>query len=527
MNQSRSNALSSFVEAYKNSDYNVLKYVLSGSCRPPLSDPDTHPNLLIRETLSVASKSGKSLQGYLEAALPNLLNETMMQFNQCEKKTEAVKLYENIVPYLEALLNLTTAVPRNKIIWEALLNAERYFRPLSQINYPKVPEHQISPDQEQPLQLSKNTRFLLIDSLAYHQNDRSLEAAFKQFLCNSTNADNLFKSAWHGILWLPPAEKDADPQDYIPISEISEVLLLVDNSLKKASSENHGQLLTFMLREMQNNFIWVSESFWIDELDLTEMLTSGSIVLIQTLLGIWPQEITNIIEERSEPSVKEHLLKIDSMEIRCSVKEVDQYSDFILSEIEKAQECFIIVSDTLNAKVYCQQKIIDAVIKKMDDGVVFKFLCGKYILVEHEKHEFIETIFREKYKSMAIFYSRNDRAPIFHYKIVDHKRVIVEALHKIGVKKRQYWMTDNDLVAKLLNNKFDFCVSEPVNKRVDSLSDYIFVPKFPKSYERIYKEALKNSDIELALVNPEKSIKRILKNELTRQQYFQLLPHRG
>jgi len=83
MNQSRSNALSSFVgtlfEAYKNSDYNVLKYVLSGSCRPPLSDPDTHPNLLIRETLSVASKSGKSLQGYLEAALPNLLNETMMQ----------------------------------------------------------------------------------------------------------------------------------------------------------------------------------------------------------------------------------------------------------------------------------------------------------------------------------------------------------------------------------------------------------------------------------------------------------------
>ena len=169
--------------------------------------------------------------------------------------------------------------------------------------------------------------------------------------------------------------------------------------------------------------------------------------------------------------------------------ELQQYAEYFEPEILRAKESIIIVSDNLNSKLYCLERIIKAVEERVDHGVKVYILCGKFIL-NSGNHAFINHFMADKYKDSVFFYKRLNRPPALHYKIIDKKRLVIETIHKIGTPERTLFTFEDKGIVQMFLNKFDFCIGQDNSQKISNIDHYKFVEEFPVGYRRNYEKTL-------------------------------------
>lgn len=204
--------------------------------------------------------------------------------------------------------------------------------------------------------------------------------------------------------------------------------------------------------------------------------------------------ITIRLKRKISPLVRNAIkqLKVLPVTLDSKDEERSQYAEFFISEIDKARDCIIIVSDNLNSGLYCNKNVLKTMESKIKEGVNLKILCGQNIVTPDGSHKFIEHFISDnQLKEHVTFYKRINRPPALHYKVIDKKRLVIEAIHSFGVPKRDILVVEDERIVQLFLNKFEFCIKSNTSVRVPNVAGFNFVRQFPSVYEANYKKALR------------------------------------
>lgn len=193
--------------------------------------------------------------------------------------------------------------------------------------------------------------------------------------------------------------------------------------------------------------------------------------------------------------------QVNNVTLDSENEEKLQYTELLETEIKEAKDSIIIVSDNLNTKLYCNKRVMKAMDSKIKEGVKVYILCGQYI-VTSDGHEFIEHFISEnQFKGRVAFYCRLNRPPALHYKIIDKKRLIIEAIHSFGILERDVLIVEDKHIVQLFLNKFSICIKSNTCRRVPNISGYKFVSQFPLRYRANYENTLHKLKLNEAEVN--------------------------
>lgn len=165
------------------------------------------------------------------------------------------------------------------------------------------------------------------------------------------------------------------------------------------------------------------------------------------------------------------------------MKQAKDFSAMISSfcnDIKSAKKTITIVTGESNCHIYNATSVRDALFKAQEGGVKLRIMAGPAVSVgpvnsAENTNTVLELINREGVE----VYRRKGRA-LMHYRIMDGKRIYMEAPHIAGAdsSEREVLRIENDeqtLWARKLEDEFNYQVEKGIAERVYSRDDFLLL----------------------------------------------------